>query len=171
VRDGPGRRFLKASALIVFRANLALDRRRRRWRGDLPHLLGGACQRCARCCEEPSIRSTRLVFHLRSLRALFLAWQRHVNGFVLTRAEAGSRTFVFRCTHFDLATRSCDSYASRPGMCRDYPRVLLFQARPVFLSGCGYRAHPPNAPGLRSALEARGLPPEQLAKLRRDLDL
>jgi hypothetical protein len=56
-------------------------------------------------------------------------------------------------------------------MCRDYPRVLLYQARPEFLPGCGYRAHPPNAIGLRSALEEQGLRPEQLAKLQRDLEL
>lgn len=171
MKDGPGRRVLKAAALALFTVNHAVDRRRRRWRGERPHLLGGACRRCARCCEEPAIQATRSVWHSRTLRAAFLWWQRRVNGFELTRSIAGQRTFVFRCTHFDPATRSCDSYASRPGMCRDYPRVLLYQARPELLAGCGYRALPPNAPGLRAALDAQGLPADQLARLTRDLDL
>jgi Fe-S-cluster containining protein len=169
--DGAIRRSLKAVARGLFYLNLSTDRRWRRMRGERPHGLGGACQRCAGCCEAPAIRATALVWHLKAFRRSFLWWQERVNGFELVDSRPGARTFVFRCTHFDTATRSCDSYASRPGICRDYPRALLYQPAPELLSSCGYRAVPPNADGLRQALEARGLPPEQLERLKRDLNL
>jgi uncharacterized protein len=108
---------------------------------------------------------------VRALRRVFLCWQKRVNGFELTEAVAGGRLFVFRCTHFDWATRTCDSYDSRPGICRDYPRALLFQPLPEMLDGCGYRAVPPNAAGLRAALEAQGLAPSQLERLKKELHL
>jgi len=94
-----------------------------------------------------------------------------VNGFVLTEEHASARLFVFRCTHFDWQTRSCDSYASRPGMCRDYPRLLLYQPRPELLPGCGYRALAPNADRLRRALREQPLSDAQRADLERRLDL
>ena len=150
---------------------MTTDRRWRALRGERSHALGGACRRCARCCEAPAIRANAAVWHLRTLRRAFLWWQERVNGFELAEAVARSRTFVFRCTHFDWTTRSCDSYASRPGMCRDYPRALLFQPAPEMLPGCGYRPVPPNAAGLRRALEAQALPPDQLERLKRDLNL
>jgi len=94
-----------------------------------------------------------------------------VNGFELVSHDARRRTFVFRCTHFDWTMRSCDSYDSRPGMCRDYPRFLLWQANPELLPGCGYRAIAPNAPGLGASLAELDLTPEQRKKLRRGLRL
>jgi hypothetical protein len=171
VRDGFLRRSLKAVARALFRMNVTVDRRLRRLRGERPHLLAGACQRCAACCEAPAVRANAAVWHLRSLRRSFLWWQERVNGFELAEALPGGRLFVFRCTHFDWTTRSCDSYESRPGMCRDYPRALLFQPSPEMLPGCGYRALPPNARGLRVALDAHGLAPEQLERLKKDLHL
>jgi uncharacterized protein len=171
VRDGALRRSLKAAARVLFWLNHTLDRRLRRFRGERSHLLAGACKRCARCCEAPAIRANAAVWHLRTLRSAFVWWQERVNGFELADTVAGGRLFVFRCTHFDWSTRSCDSYASRPGMCRDYPRALLFQVSPEMLPGCGYRALPPNAEGLRVALEAQGLDQGQLERLKKDLHL
>ena len=75
-----------------------------------------------------------------------------MNGFELVGEDAEEQALVFRCTHYDRATRSCDSYDSRPGMCRDYPRLLLWQPRPQLLPGCGYRVRPPNAAGFRESL-------------------
>jgi hypothetical protein len=171
MRDRAVRKSLKAVARALFRLNVRLDRRLRRLRGERPHLLAGACQRCARCCEAPAVRANAVVWHVPTLRSAFLWWQESVNGFELAEAVAGDRLFVFRCTHFDWTTRSCDSYASRPGMCRDYPRALLFQPSPELLPGCGYRALPPNAAGLRRSLEAQGLAPGQLERLKKDLHL
>jgi uncharacterized protein len=162
---------VKRVALWGFRASLAAHRAQRRARGETPWKLGGGCRRSGGCCEAPAISAGRAVFAVPAARRLFLAWQRHVNGFELVSADARARLFVFRCSHFDPATRSCDSYGSRPGMCRDYPRLLLWQPNPELLPGCGFRAIPPNAEGLRRALGQARLTPEQGEKLRRGLRL
>lgn len=88
------------------------------------------------------------------VRAAFLWWQRVVNGFEMVSFERRPWSFSFRCTHFDEVTRTCDSYHSRPGMCRDYPRLLLDQPWPELFEACGYRAEPTNAPRLAEALAA-----------------
>ena len=167
MKDGPLRRAVKALLRWPWELELRLRRARRR-----PlHVLAGECRLCARCCEDPSIQVGRLVWYLPRLRRAFVWWQRQVNGFELTGRLVEQRALVFRCTHFDPVTRRCDSYESRPGMCRDYPRLLLDQPAPAFLPGCGYRAVARNAEGLRRALENSGLPEEKLARLRRDLKL
>jgi uncharacterized protein len=171
VRDGPARRALKALALANFVVGLHATRGLRRLRGDKPYRLGGACQRCAACCEEPGVQVGFLVWYVPSLRRLFLWWQRAVNGFELVGRDVRARVFRFRCNHFDRATRSCDSYASRPGMCRDYPRVLLQQPHPELLPGCGYRAVAPNAERLLQVLGRAPLSPEQRGRLQKDLHL
>ena len=171
MRDGPLRRGLKRAALWNFRANLAVHRWLRRRGGERPYTLGGDCRRCAACCEAPALQALPFVFRVEILRALWLAWQERVNGFVLVRAEAATRTFVFRCTHFDVASRSCDSYDSRPGVCRDYPRLLLWQPNPELLPGCGYRAVLPTAASLAARLAREPLSADQREKLRRGLFL
>ena len=140
MRDGLLLRALKRVVLWQFRVDLALHRALRRGRGERPWTLGGECRRCAACCEAPSIAAGAVVWSVPAARRLFLWWQRRVNGFELVRADDEGRSFVFLCTHFDPAARSCDSYDSRPGMCRDYPRLLLWQPNPELLPGCGYRA-------------------------------
>jgi uncharacterized protein len=163
MRDNRGRRALKSAALAVFllnRAPILVWRRLRR----LDHwLLGGGCRRCAACCERPGIRANLLVWHMPLLRRLFLSWQRRVNGFVLVEGVPRERLFLFECTHFDRATRSCDSYDSRPGMCRDYPRALLAQPVPELLPGCGYRPVLRSAARMLRVLEAQPLSADQRA--------
>jgi hypothetical protein len=171
MRDAVLLRAVKRVALWGFRANLAVHRARRRRQGEEPFILGGGCRRSGACCEAPAIAVGRVTWSMRVVRRLFLAWQRRVNGFELVSADARARLFVFRCSHFDPATRSCDSYGSRPGMCRDYPRLLLWQPNPEMLPPCGYRAIAPNAAGLRVSLERLELTPEQREKLRRGLRL
>ena len=162
---------LKAAARAAFHFDLAAARAWLRLRGERPFELGGECRRCAACCEAPAIQANAFVWHMPRLRRLFLLWQRVVNGFELTGSDDRTHVFVFRCTHFDWATRSCDSYASRPGICRDYPRALLRQPGPVLLPGCGYRPVAPNAARLRRALADQPLTEEQRARLERDLYL
>ena len=171
MRDGLLLRVVKRLALLRFQVDLTAHRAVRRARGERPWRLGGSCQRCAACCEAPAIAVGNTTWSMPLVRRAFLWWQRRVNGFELVRADEDDRSFVFRCTHFDRATRSCDSYGSRPGMCRDYPRLLLWQANPELLPGCGYRASPPNAERLRVALDRLDLTPEQREKLRRGLRL
>lgn len=171
MKDGSLRRTVKAVARAAFFLNVWTDRGLRRLRGEHAFLLGGACQRCAACCEAPAIRVHALLWLAPTLRRAFLWWQERVNGFELVEARRRERTFVFRCTHFDWTTRSCDSYSSRPGMCRDYPRALLRQSTPELLPGCGYRPLARNAAALRQALLDRPLTEEQRARLRRQLFL
>ena len=170
MKDGPLRRVLKAAARARFRIDAAATRAIRRRRAPWFE-LGGECRRCARCCEAPSIAVNAAVWHVRSLRGLFLWWQRAVNGFVLLETRRSERMFVFRCTHFDPATRLCDSYESRPAMCRDYPRALLYQPSPEMMEGCGYRPVLPQAARFLRVLDRQPLTPEQQARLRRGLHL
>jgi hypothetical protein len=171
MRDGVVRRTLKRAARWNYAVSLHLDRAMRRARGERPFVLGGACGRCAECCEAPAIAVGRLAWSWRSVRWIFLLWQRHVNGFELVDRDLRGRTLVFRCTHFDGQSRSCDSYDSRPGMCRDYPRLLLWQPNPELLPGCAYRPIAPNAAGLRSSLDLLVLSSDQRERLRQGLHL
>lgn len=171
MRDGPVRRAVKLLARWHYELNLGLVRAWRRRGGPDPYVLEGACQACAKCCEEPSIHVGRVLWHLPSAKRLFLLWQVVVNGFVLLREERAARTLVFRCTHFDEATRRCDSYDSRPAMCRDYPRMLLDQPRPELFEGCGYRVRARGADAMLVELKRHGVGGEQHQKLKKDLYL
>jgi hypothetical protein len=162
---------VKRVARWHYEASLRVQRGWRRVRGARPYVLAGECRRCSACCEAPAIHVDRLTWWMPLARQVFLAWQRRVNGFELVSAEAASRTFVFRCTHFDREARACDSYESRPGMCRDYPRLLLWQPGPELLPGCGYRAVAPNAAGLRASLDQLPLSKQQREKLQKGLHL
>jgi Fe-S-cluster containining protein len=167
MRDGPVRAVLKGIARRWYALNLAARRARHKPAFE----LAGECQGCARCCEEPSIYVGRLLFLLPITRRVFAAWQRRVNGFVLVREEPKARVMVFDCTHFDPETRRCDSYATRPGMCRDYPRALLDGVDPDFFKGCGYRAVAVGSARMLASLEAQGVEGEQLVELKRKLHL
>lgn len=171
MKDGLLRRTVKAAARALWTADLLMTRWILRRRGEIPYALGGECRRCARCCEEPAIRTCRLVWFVPGLKGLFLWWQRAVNGFERVGEDPGRRLLRFRCTHFDAAARSCDSYASRPGICRDYPRGLLGASRPDFFPECGYRPVVRNATAFLESLRRRRLPPEQVEELKKKLFL
>ena len=171
MKDGPLRRALKAAVRAIWTLEIGLRRGLDRLRGRARWRLGGACGGCARCCEAPGIRVGALVWFLPTARRVFLGWQRQVNGFVFARADRPSRAFVFRCTHFDPESRRCDSYQSRPHMCRDYPRALLDQPWPELFDGCGFRAVPRDRDRQRAALDAVGLPAEQRRALGQRLRL
>ncbi|MCC5877014.1 MAG: YkgJ family cysteine cluster protein [Candidatus Sumerlaeia bacterium] len=171
MRDGFIRRALKRIALLFFQVNLRASRAVARFRGDKPFRLGGACRGCGKCCESPGIQVGRLVWYLPTLRNAFLAWHRHVNGFELIDRDIRHRVFIFKCHHFDWETRRCDSYDTRPGMCRDYPRNQLWQPNPTFLEGCGYKAIHPNASKFLESLKEEGLEGEALEKVKEKLNL
>jgi uncharacterized protein len=171
LKDGPLRAAVKRLALGAFYLDVGLSRWLLRRKGEPRYQLGGTCGGCAACCEAPAIRANRAVWYVRSLRRAFLWWQEHVNGFALVRAVPAERIFVFRCTHFDPVSRRCDSYATRPGMCRDYPRALLYQPDPELFAGCGYRVVARGRQRWMAELEARGLSDEQMRKLKKGLHL
>jgi uncharacterized protein len=146
------------------------------WRRSLARRLGrrrfelaGNCESCAKCCDAPSIRVGLLTWHLPRVRRMFLAWQSRINGFTFVREERDLQVFVFDCTHFDKATRRCDSYETRPFMCRDYPRLLLEDPWPELFPECGYRPVDTKGAALRDAIDGTDLSEEKKAELRRRL--
>ena len=156
MRDNFIRRTIK---LPLRHAYLLQLRMRRGWRGrvrgDAPrYMLEGSCQGCGQCCEEPAITTGAMISSLALLRAAFLLWQRHVNGFILRQHDRAHHTFSFLCTHYDPCTRQCDSYTSRPGMCRDYPRIVLDQDAPALFDACTHSLRLSNTGALIEAIDA-----------------
>ncbi|HEX8434494.1 YkgJ family cysteine cluster protein [Archangium sp.] len=171
MKDGPLRRFIKRLALLRYTFDLGVTRLVLRAQGEPRYRLTGACNGCGRCCEAPTIPVSRPVFFLRSLRWLTLTWHRVVNGFEYAGEDRRHKLFIFRCTHYDPVTKQCDSYESRPGMCRDYPRNLAYSALPEFFPECGYSSVYKKSEQLRKALEQANLPPEKYEELVRKLQL
>jgi hypothetical protein len=167
MRDGPLRGALKRRLATGYLRHARAQRTHDR----VPWVLRGSCGGCASCCEAPGIAVGALVYFLPGLRQLFLWWQRVVNGFVFVRGVRSARAFVFRCTHFDVVTRRCDSYDTRPGMCRDYPRRLLSLPDPELFARCGYRVVARNGPQLLASLRDAGVEGERLVQISRRLRL
>jgi Fe-S-cluster containining protein len=171
MKDGPFRAAIKRITCAVVGSEVHLRRVLARSRGKDRYELTGTCRRCALCCETPAIEGDVLTWYLPTLRRLFLWWQSRINGLEVIKADRPTRTFIFRCTHFDWESRSCDSYSTRPFMCRDYPRELLSDAWPQFFSRCGYGARARDAAMKRTAIEQADLSPEKKAELIRRLHL
>ncbi len=171
MQDGPLRAGIKWIARTRFVFDLTITRAIRKLRGELGFELRGECECSGDCCETPMIQVHPVLYYGKIFKRLFLAWQRQVNGFEFLRAERDGYVFIFSCTHFDRETRRCDSYATRPGWCRDYPRAQLFSTHPQFLPGCGYFAWSKNADCLRDALKRADLTAEQRAEIERRLRL
>ena len=171
MKDGPIRAGAKWVARMFWSLDLWLWRVRAKRRGEPRYELTGVCNGCGMCCEEPSVAVSRLIWSMTLVRASFLWWQRVVNRFELARAERDGRVFVFTCGHFDKETRQCDSYATRPGMCRDYPRGLLFQPFPELFKECSHGLVSKDARRMKSALDGMNLSDEQRAKLEERLGL
>jgi len=147
----------------VLRRVLIPRRRWRYWR------LEGTCNACGSCCVEPSIHVGPITWHLPLARQLLVAWHARINGFMYDGQDEKHHELIFRCTHYQPTSQRCDSYASRPSMCRDYPRTLLAQAWPELFPSCGYRVRLRKAEQLRRGIEATSLSPEAKAQLRRKL--
>jgi Fe-S-cluster containining protein len=171
LKDGPFRSAVKLLALGVYNFRLTIHRVQKAAHGDIPYELGGSCIRCAKCCEAPGIQVGVLTWYLPVFQRIFLLWHRHVNGFEMLEKSRADRAFLFRCTHFDPATRLCDSYHSRPGMCRDYPRPLLEQANPELFEGCGFKPLAKDRVQLLSVIDSQPMTEEQRSKLRKELFL
>lgn len=150
---------------------LGLTRWALRRHGQPRYRLTGTCNGCGRCCEAPSVYAGFFAWRFPTLRALTLWWHRVVNGFEFVEADARLRIFVFRCSHYDRETKRCDSYESRPLMCRDYPVNLTFEAVPELFPECSHGVVDRNAEALKAALEAAGVSPEKRAAIEAKLFL
>jgi Fe-S-cluster containining protein len=171
VRDGPGRRLLKAIARSAGGLELWLKRLWLRRRGEPRYRLTGSCNGCGKCCEAPSIQVDRLTWRTKSARELFLWWQWIVNGFQLVSVDPRHRLFTFTCTHYDRVTKRCDSYDSRPLMCRDYPVNLTFDALPQLFDECSHGVVDRKADALRQALVDAGVTGRKLEEIEEKLYL
>lgn len=172
----PGDSWWRAALRLAAAGCYAVDARLSRWlqsRHDGPssYELRGTCNHCGACCVTPTIALPTLMYRLRTVRRLVIAWHRHVNRFELLQEDRAARALVFRCPHLDREHHRCRCYRSRPGMCRDYPRSLVLTATPEFFETCGYYARYRNADAMRAALAESGLPPEKLAELEERLHL
>jgi uncharacterized protein len=171
VKDSARLALLKRLIVALWRVEFWLRRGWARLRGRRRWQLVGSCRQCGRCCVEPSIAGGLLTWFLPPVRSFFLAWQARINGFVLHACDEETRSFSFTCTHYDPATKRCDSYGSRPAMCRDYPRLLLEQPWPVLFDECGFRVRLLRSEGLRAQIDATSLSDAAKAELRRKMRL
>jgi hypothetical protein len=171
MRDGPIRRFVKWVARSRYAIDLGITRLVLRAQGEPRFRLTGSCNGCGKCCESPSIPVTWPTFRLRSLRWLSLTWHRVVNGFEYAGEDKRLKLFVFRCTHYDPVTKQCDSYDSRPGLCRDYPRNLMYSVSPEFFDECSHSAVYKHAAKMRAELLKAKLPKEKYDELVKKLFL
>jgi Fe-S-cluster containining protein len=167
VKDNAFRKAVKSLARWRYLVDLKFTRL---YRKPLYRLVG-SCTRCGACCRNPSITVLPVFLYLRSTRSVLIAWHRIVNGFELEHLNRRTGLMVFRCAHFEPETGLCDSYKSRPGICRDYPLNLLDAPSPEFLETCGFRAVLRNAESLTRALEDAGVAPDTLADLKKKMNL
>jgi Fe-S-cluster containining protein len=170
MRDGRALSIIKAVARFFVGLEVRISRFGREPRGGR-YQLQGACNGCGRCCESPAIRVPALVLAVAAMRSAFLGWQRVINGFAYAGEDRLASTLRFTCMHYDAKTKACDSYSSRPYMCRDYPRVLLDGAVPDFFPECGYTAYDRHGAGLAKAISELPLSPEKRAEIERKLFL
>ena len=152
MRDGPLRAGIKFIAMARYAVDLGFTRWVRRLSERPMFNLGGSCTGCGACCETPMVQVHPVVFHLPTVRAVMIWWHRAVNRLEFIRWDREASSMVFRCLHLDLRTRRCDAYATRPGMCRDYPRALLGAADPSFIPGCGHYAVSRQSARMRATL-------------------
>lgn len=167
---------LRRAVKVVARAIGRFDLSATRWiltrRGQgARYRLQGSCNGCGRCCEAPSQPVSRVTWLVPTVRRVFLWWQRVVNGFELVGKDPRFRVFVFKCSHYDVATKRCDSYESRPLMCRDYPVNQTFEALPALFPECSYVVQDQQAAALKAALKAAGVDGEKLAEIEKKLYL
>jgi uncharacterized cysteine cluster protein YcgN (CxxCxxCC family) len=169
MKDGLGRKAFKFISRLRYQTDLNLTRKIKSARGEQFYRLTGSCRSCGKCCETPMIPVFPLLFFFKSVRWAIVTWHRMINGFEFLQADRRQKCLVFRCTHWDPVTKHCDSYETRPGMCRDYPRNLLDSPQPVFLEGCGYGARLKNSTLMDAALTDAGLPEDRLQALKQQL--
>jgi len=121
VKDDLARRSIKFLARLRYLTDLKITRFILRLKGQPRYRLKGQCNRCGACCETPMIQMYWPLFQLRSARWLMRLWHGKINGFVWIGDDKKSHSLIFRCEHWDPETKQCDSYGSRPGMCRTIP--------------------------------------------------
>lgn len=168
MKDSGLKKSIKWLALIRYRIDLGFTRFILKLQGEPAYEMRGRCCNCGECCKTPMIHTFALFFYLKSLRWLCLTWHKKINGFEFISENRIKRIFIFRCTHFDPETKLCDAYSSRPGICRDYPKNILYNTPPDFLPECTFSALSKNAEKINETLDKLDLSPEKLKKIKKD---
>ena len=163
MKDGLVRGAVKRITRIGYLGELNIRRRLQSSQSD--YELAGDCSSCGACCETPAVQMSPLLLRFKTIRGAVVLWQKWVNGFELIGRDRRHGILIFRCSHFDPETKLCDSYDSRPGACRDYPRNLIEDPLPEFPEACTFHAISRNAERIRDSLSDLRLSPEELAKL------
>ncbi len=171
MKDNPPRIIIKRLAALRYAAEIGVRRWWRRLRGRRYYRLGGHCIRCGKCCTSPVIEVYPMFFHLAPARLAIVFWHRIINGFVYIGENRKRKQFIFRCSHLDPETGTCDSYLSRPGLCRDYPRNLLDTPAPQMLDGCGYYPLLAKAEKMAVAIDGIDMPEDVRDRLKSNLGL
>lgn len=171
MRDNSVRRFIKFIARIRYSIDLKITRRILKFRGIPQFVLAGHCIACGQCCQTPSIHTPFLSHYFKSFRWLTLLWHHQINGFIFLSENRPHRILTFNCSHFNPSTQHCDSYESRPGLCRDYPHNLLFSVHPEFFPNCGFRPVDQHAQHFKELLDAHKIPQDIQDVLRSKLHL
>lgn len=171
MRDNLVLKLIKGTARHYYFFTLWIQRQHLKRKGRPKYTLTGKCEGCGKCCEKPAIKVGFLVNFLKSFRWVYVLWQRKINGFILQQHNEETQVLYFTCTHWDATSKRCDSYESRPGMCRDYPRNLLYSSVPDFFDECGYKPLDKNAAKFNLALEKVLIDEEKKKKIKEKLFL
>ena len=171
MRDNFAQRAIKNTLRHYYFFTLWIQRQHLKRKGRPKYILTGNCEGCGKCCENPAIKVGFLVTYLKSFRAIYVLWQKKINGFVYQRQNVEDQVLYFTCNHWDAQTKRCDSYDSRPGMCRDYPRNLLYSSVPDFFEECGFKPLDKNAAKFKLALDKVPLDEDKKKKIKDKLFL
>lgn len=171
MRDNFAQKLIKNSFRTYYLFSLWLNRKRLKRKGLPKYTLIGNCESCGKCCENPAIKIGFLLNNIKFFKYLYNLWQKKINGFIFQKHNQETKVFYFICNHWDSNSKKCDSYDSRPGMCRDYPRNLLYSSIPDFFKECGYKPLDKNAKKFNLALDKISIDEEKKKKIKEKLFL
>ena len=169
MRDGPIRTTIKALVRWRYLTDLKITRKILQLKGEgALYKLQGKCNGCGACCKSPMIQIHPWLFYFKSIRKATILWHEQINGFNYIGDNRKEKYLIFKCTHYQEETGQCDSYHSRPGLCRDYPNNLIYEPRPALLPECSYQIVDPNQQAIRESFKDLDLTEEQLSKLKKE---
>ncbi|MBN2382349.1 hypothetical protein JXQ70_05645 [bacterium] len=131
--------FRLAQKCVILLAYLS-SRRTRLIRNLFPSqwTKAGTCFQCGACCDFPTIVRPDFFFRHPHLFNFIVKWHEFWYGFRFYQCRPEHNQIVFTCTHL-TPERTCDDYAYRPQMCRDYPEITTWFVKPDFFPTCGFR--------------------------------
>lgn len=101
----------------------------------------GKCNCCGKCCQNiyvnhgahGFIKSEREFNRLKFLHSFYRGLD------IIGKDDLG---LLFKCKHFNLATKRCNIHFFRPLICRKYPMEEIFKMGGILSPDCGYKLVP-----------------------------